>query len=127
MEGQAMKTFALLLLFFVCNPAKAQPCELSDLVITQKAVSSGVTSNLKYRVTVENQCICPQANIKLYCPGLRPSAGIDRDVLSVDGGKLCTLNGGRPIGMGPDSAVGFSYVGTSPFRFTPVSSTITCS
>lgn len=50
------------------------------------------------------------------------------DVLSLDSdGKLCTLNGGRPIGMGPDHAVKFSYAWRSQFSFEPVSSTIACS
>ena len=91
--------------------------------------SSRAEGYTKYTVTVENRCICTQGNIKLSCSGFTSSLGVNPDVLSVDGdGKFCTLNGGRPIGMGPDyGAVKFSYVWSSEFSFKPVSSTIACS
>jgi hypothetical protein len=94
--------------------------------VTQTAVPSKVNV---YAVTVENRCICTQANVKLACDGFSSSAAIDPPgVLSVDGdGKLCTLNGGRPIGMGPEYAVKFSYASPSQFGFKPVSSSIACS
>ena len=114
---------------FCAWAGKAEQCSLSDLAVTQTAVpSSRVEGYTKYTVTVENRCICTQGNIKLSCSGFTSSLGVNPDVLSVDGdGKFCTLNGGRPIGMGPDYAVKFSYVWSSEFSFKPVSSTIACS
>ncbi|EES09820.2 hypothetical protein BDA96_05G144200 [Sorghum bicolor] len=119
--------FLLLLLFSLCNPGNAGYCSLSDLAVTQTAVPS--KANV-YAVTVENRCICTQANVKLACGGFSSSVAVDpAGVLSVDGdGKLCTLNGGRPIGMGPEYAVKFSYASPSgQFGFKPVSSSIACS
>ncbi|ONM53511.1 uncharacterized protein [Zea mays] len=121
-----MNIALLLLLFSVCNPgctAGACSCSLSDLDVTQTAVPSKVNV---YAVTVENRCICTQANVKLACDGFSSSVAVDPGVLSVDG-KLCTLNGGRPIGMGPEYAVKFSYASPSQFAFKPVSSSIACS
>jgi hypothetical protein len=79
-------------------------------------------------VTVENRCICTQANVKLACGGFNASMGVDPGILSVDDGNdnLCTHNGGCPISMGPDS-VKFSYTWRSQFSFDPVSSTMACS
>jgi hypothetical protein len=79
-------------------------------------------------MTVVNRCFCAQANVKLSCGGFNSHVAVVPDVLSLDSdGKLCTLNGGRPIGMGPDHAVKFSYAWRSQFSFEPVSSTIACS
>jgi hypothetical protein len=103
--------------------AGACSCSLSDLDVTQTAVPSKVNV---YAVTVENRCICTQANVKLACDGFSSSVAVDPGVLSVDG-KLCTLNGGRPIGMGPEYTVKFSYTSPSQFAFKPVSSSIACS
>ncbi|PWZ28766.1 Uncharacterized protein Zm00014a_034476 [Zea mays] len=120
-----VKNIALLLLLFSnSNPGNAAgACSLSDLAVTQAAVPS--KANV-YAVTVENRCICTQANVKLACDGFSSSVAVDPGVLSVDG-KLCTLNGGRPIGMGPEYAVKFSYASPSQFAFKPVSSSIACS
>ena len=72
-------------------------------------------------MTVENWCICTQANVKLACGGFNASMGVNPDMLSVDGnGNLCTLNGGRPISMGPDYAIKFSYT------WSPSSVSIQC-
>ncbi|KAJ1257014.1 hypothetical protein BS78_K238700 [Paspalum vaginatum] len=126
MEASLRKIIAFLLVFSLCNHGKAEYCSLSDLSVTQTTIPSKVDG---YMVTVENRCICTQANVKLSCGGFNSSAmGVDPDVLSVDGdGQLCTLNGGRPIGMGPEYAVKFSYSSGSQFSFKPVSSTIACS
>lgn len=114
----------LLLLFSISNPGNAAGASsISDLAVTQAAVPS--KANV-YAVTVENRCICTQANVKLTCDGFSSSVAVDPGVLSVDG-KLCTLNGGRPIGMGPEYAVKFSYASPSQFAFKPVSSSIACS
>ncbi|PAN42843.1 hypothetical protein PAHAL_8G191400 [Panicum hallii] len=115
MEGKLMTIFAFLLLLCLCNRGNAQHCSLSDLTVTQTAVPSRVDGSTKYTVTVENR-------------GFASFLGFNTDMLSVDGdGKLCTLNGGRPIGMGPDYAVKFSYTWRSEFSFKPVSSSIACS
>jgi hypothetical protein len=115
-------------LFFLSDRAgNAGYCCISNLAVTQTTVPS--KANV-YAVTVENRCICTQANIKLACSGFNSSVAIDpAGVLNVDGdGKLCTLNGGHPIGMGPEYAVKFSYASPSgQFGFKPVSSSIACS
>ncbi|PUZ45029.1 hypothetical protein GQ55_8G186900 [Panicum hallii var. hallii] len=122
MEGKLMTIFAV--------PATVVPLQpsLSDLTVTQTAVPSRVDGSTKYTVTVENRCICTQVNIKLSSSGFASFLWFNTDVLSVDGdGKLCILNAGRPIGMGPDYAVKFSYTWRSEFSFKLVSSTIACS
>ncbi|WVZ51466.1 hypothetical protein U9M48_002612 [Paspalum notatum var. saurae] len=81
----------------------AQHCKLSDLVVTQTAVPSG-------------------GDAKLSCAGFSSAMGINPDVLSADG-KLCTLNGGRPNGMGANYAIRFSYAWRSKIDLKPVSST----
>ncbi|OEL36540.1 hypothetical protein BAE44_0002441 [Dichanthelium oligosanthes] len=128
MEAKMTKIFLFLLLFSHCNQGNADYCRLSDLAVTQTAKPSKANSYREYMVTVENRCICTQANVKLACGGFNSSMAVDSDMLSVDGdGNLCTLNGGRPIGMGPDYAVKFTYAWRSQFNFNPVSSTIACS
>ncbi|WVZ51470.1 hypothetical protein U9M48_002615 [Paspalum notatum var. saurae] len=128
MAGRVMKILAICLLLSICNRGNAQHCKLSDLVVTQTGVLLGVNGNAKYTVVVENRCICSQADVKLSCAGFSSSMGVSPDVLSADGdGKLCTLNGGRPIGMGANYAIRFSYTWRSKIDLKPVSSTIACS
>jgi len=75
-----------------------------------------------HAVAVENRGICLQGDAKLSCAGFSSAMGINPDVLSADG-KLCTLNGGRPNGMGANYAIRFSYAWRSKIDLKPVSST----
>ncbi|TVU00262.1 hypothetical protein EJB05_54315 [Eragrostis curvula] len=125
---EAKMIFAVLFLFSVCNRGNAQHCRLSDLAVTQTALAGKVRGQTQYTVTVENRCICSQADIKVACPGFASSMGVDPAILRPDGdGKLCTVNDGRPVGMGPNYAVKFHYASSSQIGFKPVSSTIACS
>ncbi|KAL6659671.1 hypothetical protein ACP70R_002500 [Stipagrostis hirtigluma subsp. patula] len=125
----ALKLFAFLLLCGLCHRGYAEgSCKLSDLAVTQTVVPGNVGGYPKYAVTVENRCICTQIDVKVACRGFNSTMRVDPDVLRPDGdGKLCTLNGGGAIHMGPSYAVKFYYAWRSPFSFRPVSSTIACS
>lgn len=106
----------------------AQHCTLSDLAVTQTVAPGKVRGQRLYTVAVENRCICTQSNIKVACKGYASTMGVARAILKPDGdGKLCTLNDGRAVGMGPGYAIRFRYSSTSQIAFKPVSSTIGCS
>ncbi|XP_062182099.1 uncharacterized protein At1g05835-like [Phragmites australis] len=124
-----LKIVAFLLLLCHCSRGNAEYCKLSDLAVTQTVLpGKQVNGYPEYSVAVENRCICTQADVKLACSGFNSSLHVDPFVLQPDGdGKLCTLNGGRPVGMGSEHAVKFDYAWSSKFSFEPVSSTIACS
>ncbi|KAL6630545.1 hypothetical protein ACP70R_002670 [Stipagrostis hirtigluma subsp. patula] len=125
MEAKIM-IVSLLLLLCLCHIGNGEECTLSDLAVIQTAEHGG--DHPQYAVAVENRCICTQAQVKLSCPGFSSSMGVDPGVLRPDGdGKLCTLNDGRPIAMGPGYAIKFSYTSSSEIGFKPASSTVACS
>ncbi|TVU00822.1 hypothetical protein EJB05_53740, partial [Eragrostis curvula] len=105
--------------------ASAEQCKVSDLNVTQTFVpvpDHAFGGYQVYAVSVENRCVCSQANVKVKCPGINSSVPTDSEgLLSPDGdGELCTLNGCRAIPTGVEHTI-------TQFSFEPVLSTLACS
>ncbi|CAI8591987.1 unnamed protein product [Vicia faba] len=91
-------------------------CDLSSIGVTQTKTSGSV-----WKVTVTNNCICTQTDVKLNTNGFKSSTPVDPAILSQDG----LLIQGAPLYQ--YKSVTFTYTSQSEFKFTPVFSVIACS
>ncbi|XP_044961229.1 uncharacterized protein LOC123412339 [Hordeum vulgare subsp. vulgare] len=125
MEIKTAVILVACLLLGVSNRGTAGGCRTSDIVVhTDTWPDPG--GRPEYFVNLVNNCACTQKNVKLACPGFKSSIEVYPDTaIKPDGdGKLCSLNGGGPIG--PKEKVFFNYEWSTKFSFDPVSSTIIC-
>lgn len=99
-------------------------CELTNLKVSQNPTGVKIQDAPEYEVTVLNDCICSQLQVKLNCAGFDTTEQVNPEILSKDG-DLCLLNNGQPI-YG-QASFKFKYAWTSSFALTPSSSQISCS
>ncbi|CAN6583058.1 unnamed protein product [Malus baccata var. baccata] len=110
------------LLVFVCSlivGGYCQPCTLDNLKIAE-----GKISDVKWHVTITNDCLCSQQDVKLSCDGFQSAEPIDPSILSKSGGE-CLVNNGQPIYGNKN--FNFDYASTTKFPFKPLSSQVACS
>ncbi|CAL5191033.1 unnamed protein product [Lathyrus oleraceus] len=96
--------------------AYGERCNLSNIEVKQTK-----TSGLVWNVTVTNNCICTQTEVKFNTKGFKSSTPVDPAIFSQDG----LLIQGTPF-YGFQSAT-FTYTSASQFIFTPISSLTECS
>ncbi|KAA8525507.1 hypothetical protein F0562_007362 [Nyssa sinensis] len=80
-------------------------------------VSTGreIQGKREWKVTVTNNCECPQAPIYLNCRGFQTVEKVEPPILEKRGDQ-CLLINGRPLG--PFASISFSYAMESPFVLT---------
>ncbi|PNX54782.1 transferring glycosyl group transferase [Trifolium pratense] len=96
--------------------AYGQPCSLNNIVVKQSKTSGSV-----WKVTVSNNCICTQSQVRFNCKGFQTSKSVDPTIFSGD----CLLIQGQPLHS--SESVSFTYARDSQFTFQPISSEIACS
>ncbi|CAK8540792.1 unnamed protein product [Lathyrus sativus] len=96
--------------------AYGQPCSLSNIEVKQTKTSGSV-----WNVTVSNNCICTQTNVKFNTKGFKSSTPVDPAIFSQDG---LLIQGAPFYGF---KSVTFTYTSPSEFKFTPISSQVACS
>ncbi|KAL3841132.1 hypothetical protein ACJIZ3_025723 [Penstemon smallii] len=107
----------------MCEGTAAQPCSVKNLEITQTATGKTVKNKAEWNVTVTNNCICSQLNVKLNCKGFETVEA--PSVVSISG-DTCVFNDKVPVIFGFES-VSFTYAWDAKFAFKPVFSVIACS
>ncbi|KAL3497328.1 hypothetical protein ACH5RR_040060 [Cinchona calisaya] len=100
-------------------------CSLANLTILQAPTGAKVESKPQWNLTIFNQCICTQTQVKLSCKGFQSVEKIDPTVL-LKTGDSCLVNNGAPIHYGHDNFT-FTYAADKQFPFTPIDSLIFCS
>ncbi|KAI5432380.1 uncharacterized protein LOC127131994 [Lathyrus oleraceus] len=96
--------------------AYGERCNLSNIEVKQTK-----TSGSAWNVTVTNNCICTQTEVKFNTKGFKSSTPVDPTIFSQDG----LLIQGAPF-YGFQSAT-FTYTSASQFKFAPISSLTECS
>uniref|UniRef100_A0A0E0ME02 LGC1 n=1 Tax=Oryza punctata TaxID=4537 RepID=A0A0E0ME02_ORYPU len=92
------------------------PCDPSDITITTEKTGRVVGGLPEFRVTIGNECSCPEGDVVLSCLDGVP-AGVDRSKIHVavnDG--LCLVNDGLQIVKG--SPVVFTYAASAPISLS---------
>lgn len=99
--------------------AEKEPCQLSDIHI------STVSTGTEHKVTIDNQCSCPQSGVVVSCPDGVPS-GVDRTKIRLvdSNGHLCLVDNGWQIAKG--SPVTFTYASSKALEFTIYNATPRC-
>jgi len=101
--------------------AYGQPCSLRDIEVKQQKTSAYAHGKIVYNVTITNNCICTQSQIKFKCNGFQTNLSVDPAIFSDD----CVLIKGGPLHY--SESVNFSYAWEPLFTFQPISSQIACS
>ncbi|XP_058739320.1 uncharacterized protein LOC131611256 [Vicia villosa] len=96
--------------------ANGQPCALNAIEVKQTK-----TSGSAWNVTVTNNCICTQSQVKFNANGFKSSTPVDPAIFSQDG---LLIQGAPLYGF---KSVSFTYTSDSQFTFTPISSQVACS
>ncbi|KAE9603011.1 hypothetical protein Lalb_Chr12g0205721 [Lupinus albus] len=118
------KIFSILLFLGLIFQGYGQSCSLNDLSVSVAKAGSFIQGKPEWEVTIANNCVCKQQNVKLNCTGFQTLELIDPSVLSVSG-NVCLVNAGKPI-ISNDPFT-FKYAWDYLFQLTPINSTIACS
>ncbi|XVF01743.1 hypothetical protein REPUB_Repub04eG0115000 [Reevesia pubescens] len=99
-------------------------CSIADVSINQSQTGKTVQQKPEWQVTILNDCVCTQSELKLSCDGFQTVETIDSSVLAKSGGE-CLINDGQPVA--PSSETIFTYAWDTSFPFKPLSSQPNCS
>ncbi|KAL5203570.1 hypothetical protein ABZP36_008441 [Zizania latifolia] len=100
------------------NVNEHEQCDPSDIRISTEATGQVVGGQPEYKVTIDNQCVCPQGDVVLSCPNGIPSSAepVDSSKIHVVTGGLCLVNNGLQIAKG--SPVTFTYAASATIDLT---------
>ncbi|KAG8089452.1 hypothetical protein GUJ93_ZPchr0011g28759 [Zizania palustris] len=103
-----------------------EQCDPSDIRISTEATGQVVGGQPEYKVTIDNQCVCPQGDVVLSCPDGIPSSAepVDSSKIHVQTAGLCLVNDGLPIAKG--SPVTFTYAASATIDLTFYGATSQC-
>ncbi|KAJ6915199.1 hypothetical protein NC651_017245 [Populus alba x Populus x berolinensis] len=96
----------------------------TDLKIFQSQTEVLVQNKPQWEVTIVNDCVCTQVNIKLACVGFQTVEEIDSSILAI-GDDGCQINHGQPV-YGYQT-FNFTYSWGTQYPFMPIYSEIACS
>jgi len=83
-----------------------------------------VQNKPQWEVTIVNDCVCTQVNIKLACDGFQTVEEIDSTILAI-GDDGCQINHEQPV-YGYQT-FNFTYSWGTQYPFMPIYSEIACS
>ncbi|KAA0036281.1 protein TAPETUM DETERMINANT 1-like [Cucumis melo var. makuwa] len=119
----SVKLLAALLVLSFISTGNCQ-CVLNNITISQKMTGFQIHGMTEWDVTITNNCICSQSDLKLDCKGFATTLSIDPSILSISDNE-CLVNNGKPIFN--SKPITFKYAQTPKFNFKPISSQISCS
>ncbi|KAJ6406196.1 hypothetical protein OIU84_009842 [Salix udensis] len=100
-----------------CHPA-------TDLKIFQSETEVVVQNKPQWKVTIVNDCVCTQVNIKLACDGFQTVEEVDSSILAI-GDDGCYVNHEQPV-YGHQT-FNFTYSWGTQYPFMPIYSESACS
>ncbi|OEL32205.1 hypothetical protein BAE44_0006776 [Dichanthelium oligosanthes] len=104
MACAAKATIIVFLAAVICCQADTDrpgACKLSDLHISVVKTGKVVSGQPEYQVTIDNQCWCAQASVRVSCAGgLRSAEPVDESKIRAEDGGVCLVNDGLPIPKG---------------------------
>ncbi|KAG7018068.1 hypothetical protein SDJN02_19934, partial [Cucurbita argyrosperma subsp. argyrosperma] len=99
-------------------------CESNNIQINQRRTGFQIYGMTQWKVTISNNCICSQSNVKLDCRGFQIFESIDPSILAIFDTE-CLVNDGRPIfNFNP---INYTYARDPKFKFDLISSQVACS
>ncbi|KAJ4850011.1 hypothetical protein Tsubulata_016247, partial [Turnera subulata] len=110
--------------FTLFGQGNCQCHAVTDLKIFQSPVDTQVQSMRQWKVTIFNDCICTQLNIKLACTGFQAPEKIDPSVSALSDDE-CDINNQQPL-YGYET-FNFTYASDTQYPFQPVYAEIACS
>ncbi|KAA8525509.1 hypothetical protein F0562_007364 [Nyssa sinensis] len=106
--------FVLVILLNIVTQVLSE-CVSNKIGIGTVSTGRQIQGKHEWKVTVTNNCDCPQAPIYLNCKGFQPVKEVEPPILEKRGDQ-CLLINGRPLG--PFASISFSYGMDSPFVLT---------
>lgn len=97
---------------------------MSDVIVTEQYTNRIVAGQPEYRVTVENNCSCPQGAVKVRCSGVASLEPVDHSRIRPLDSEFCIIADGEPISRG--SPVTFTYAAQKAQDFPVVSAKPQC-
>ncbi|KDP33562.1 hypothetical protein JCGZ_07133 [Jatropha curcas] len=98
---------------------------LTDLKVFQSKTGGKVGNKEEWKVTIFNDCICTQWNIKLVCNGFQTVKKIDPSMVARAEDDTCRINKKQPLyGF---HTFNFTYAWDQIYPFQPIYSEIACS
>jgi hypothetical protein len=97
---------------------------MSDVHVSQVKTGKVVNGQEEYRVSFDNQCVCPVLNVVVRCYGLDSAEPIDPKKIQVALGHNCVINDAYPIVKG--SPMSFTYAPKTPPQPFPVVNIFPC-
>lgn len=118
-KAKATTIILFLAAVICCQAQKDRPgaCSLSDLQVSVVKTGKVVEGQPEYRVTITNQCSCPQMSVRVRCDGLPSVEPVNEGMIRTEDGGLCLLNDGMPIPTG--SPVVFTFAWKTAPDFQP--------
>ncbi|KGN48771.1 uncharacterized protein At1g05835-like [Cucumis sativus] len=117
------KLLAALLVLSLISTGNCQ-CFLNNIKISQSMTGFQIHGMTEWKVTITNNCICSQSDLKLDCKGFATTLSIDPSILAISDSE-CLVNNGQPIFN--SRPITFKYAQSPKFNFKPLSSQISCS
>ncbi|OVA17041.1 hypothetical protein BVC80_9041g47 [Macleaya cordata] len=97
-------------------------CELRNITVTQTDTGGAIHGKSEYKVTVTNNCICSQYDVKLNTEGFSTTLEADPLIFNKETGLV---KNGEPLY--PHESIKFNYAWDTRFSLNPVSSRVACS
>lgn len=116
-------SYDLLVFCYNKNAGWAQPCTVSNVHISQSKTGQIISGKPEFEVTISNNCICTQTNVKVQCTGFSSVEQVDPADFSKIDDQYCLVN--KPITQ--SSPVSFKYASDAMYNLTPVDSNVSCS
>ncbi|KAL2327466.1 hypothetical protein Fmac_020893 [Flemingia macrophylla] len=119
-----LKIFSLILLFGLVFKGSDAYCSIAqNIIVKQSRTGNWAHGMPEWKVTITNQCSCPQSQVELKCDGFQTYKYADQSILNFFG-NVCLLKNGQPIF--PSETVEFLYAWDPPYPFQPISSKGIC-
>ncbi|TKY58438.1 TPD1 protein-like 1 [Spatholobus suberectus] len=117
------KLFSLVFFLGLVFKGDAASCSIENISIDQSKTGNWARGMPEWKVTITNNCVCPQSQVKLKCDGVKKYKEMDPSILSISRG-VCLLKNGHPIS--PSETIEFLYVRDTQFPFQISSSQEEC-
>lgn len=101
-----------------CHAVTDRPgaCKPSDIHVSVVRTGKTVAGQPEYQVTIDNQCSCAQASVRVGCVGgLTSAEPVDTSKIRPESDGGCLVNDGMPIAKG--SPVKFTYASKTQESF----------
>lgn len=105
-----------------------EECKLSNISVSTSKTGHFVGDKPEWEVTISNDSLCSQSNLKLQCKGFTSAEEVDPALFRKIDDQYCLVYADQPILQ--DSPISFKYASSAPwcmYDLPPANSQINCS